>query len=81
MGTLFNVDRIVKGIENIYQEPYSPNIPYQLANTFEDLGSVPEVTSEEVLLALKSMKRGKTPGANGLLIYVLKDAGTIVIAD
>ena len=71
-------DKMVKRVEEFYQGLYSSSIRVESVNASVDVSSVPEVTSEEVRFALKSMKRGKAPGDDGISVDLLKDAGTEV---
>ena len=69
---------MVKRVEEFYKELYSSNISVQsVASSVHD-SSIPKVTCEEVAFALKSMKRGKAPGEDGISIDLLKDARTEV---
>ena len=40
----------------------------------------PEATREEVLSALRSMKRGKAPELDGVVVGLLLDAGDLVLS-
>ena len=71
-------DKMVKRVEEYYKELYSSNITVPEENILIDSSEIPEVTVDEVVFALKGMKRGKAPGEDGILVDFLKDAGTEV---
>ena len=75
-GTIKCRDRMLKRVEEFYQDLYSSNVTVKSVSASVDTSSVPEVTTKEVSFALKSMKRGKAPGDDGISVDLLMDAGT-----
>ena len=71
-----NKNEIIKVVEDFYRDLYNSNEQPQIeANAVTS--DVPNITKEEIKRALKGMKRGKTPGEDGISIDLILDAGDI----
>ena len=68
-------EQMVKIVEEFYEQLYSSSTPVPPANSVTDTSEVPEITVDEVRSSLNGMKRGKSPGDDGITTDLLKDAG------
>ena len=67
---------MIKVAEEFYRKLYSSNDRQVKDSKMETMNiEVPCVNTSEIKKALKGMSRGKTVGADGLSIDLIKDAG------
>ena len=74
----YNRNEIIKVVEDFYTNLYSAN-DFSQTEINTEFRDIPIITANEVRKALKSMKRGKAPGEDGISIDLIKDAGDIAI--
>ena len=74
----YNRNEIIKVVEDFYSELYHSDAQPQ-NETRNETTEIEAVTKEEIKKALKSMKRGKAPGEDGISVDLIKDAGEIAI--
>ena len=76
MSIINDRDEIISRVEEFYQDLSSSKkkLPKPDMNIDED--QVPDITRDEVKMALKDMKKGKSPGEDEVLIEFLKERGT-----
>ena len=70
-----NQDDILKRIHEFYEDLYSSHHEIDVPDRPHE--DVPEVTHWEINFSLPHMKRGKAPGADGVLVDSLKEGGDI----
>ncbi|WP_265430092.1 RNA-directed DNA polymerase, partial [Klebsiella pneumoniae] len=75
-----NMEEILEVAQRFYTKLYASDFRQGETNERTDLAcDVPLVTKEEVKNALKSMKRGKAAGDDGITVDLLKEGGDIVL--
>lgn len=75
-----NLDEILTVAERFYSRLYaSISSPGNITARICVEGEAPEITKDEVEMALKAMKRGKAAGDDGITVDLLKDGGYIVL--
>ena len=64
---------MLERIKEFYQDLYSSSVPLSIIDATDE--KLPEIVTSEVMLALKEMKKGKSPGPDELDIDTIKEAG------
>ena len=72
----YNRNEILKVVEDFYTDLYNSNDITQTEMNIA-IEDVPDITVDEIKMAIKSTKRGKTAGEDGISIDLIKDAGEI----
>lgn len=70
-------NELIKVVEDLYRELHSRNELTQTEPNFQ-IGDITDDTVDEVKKALKSMKRGKASGEDGVSVDMLKAGGEVV---